>query len=316
MIAPSNLRPVSQALFSGLIDYAGMFPPASLSFSDAIDNFIKYQRTPNENWILGQYILLPTHLDELLGRGESFFSTLPKAISLSLVIKSPFETLERFLAPLTLYKGVLRVKSLEVVLDQDTPVEDFVANIIHIASRFNDDTHAPNLFFEVPYSPNGEELTLRLLDTIAQHLTPGCNRPGFKLRCGGAPHLIPTPQRVAFILKECALRSIPIKFTAGLHQPFCRTSSLHAPMVEYHGYFNIFFAAISAYRENSDISKLVQILTQDSLIPPSFSDEKIEWLGHSISAVEIARIRSTHVTSFGSCSFTEPIEEAKKLSWL
>jgi hypothetical protein len=316
LVNPSSPQPTSQALFSGLIDYAGMFPPASLSFDEALINFNCYQRSSHERWILGKFILLPSHLDQLVHKEDSFFSSLYKPLQLSLVIKPPFDDFVRFSAPLATLKEKLRVQSLEVLLDQSIPVEYFLSSILNLSTIFYHENRAPNIFIEVPHSPEEEKLTCQLLDGIAQHLNQGFSRVGFKLRCGGAPHLIPNPQRVASVLKECASRSIPIKFTAGLHQPFCHAASLDPSLLEHHGYFNIFFAAFLAYGRNSDQSELLTVITQKNSILPSLLDDKIEWLGHTISAIEIAHIRSTRVTSFGSCSFNEPIEEARKLLWL
>ena len=38
------MRAAARAVLSGLIDYAGLFPPAGLSMPDAVRNFATYQR--------------------------------------------------------------------------------------------------------------------------------------------------------------------------------------------------------------------------------------------------------------------------------
>ncbi len=46
------LRP----LLSGLIDYAGLFPPAAVSMADAVANYAAY-RTSADAWALGRFVL-------------------------------------------------------------------------------------------------------------------------------------------------------------------------------------------------------------------------------------------------------------------
>jgi hypothetical protein len=49
---PRSLR----ALLTNLIDYAGLFPPAALSLPAVIENYVRYQESP-ENWMLNRLVL-------------------------------------------------------------------------------------------------------------------------------------------------------------------------------------------------------------------------------------------------------------------
>src|SRR4051794_6460336 len=51
-MAPASLR----ALLAGAIDYAGLFPPASLSLAPALQNQGQYVRS-NDSWMLGAFVL-------------------------------------------------------------------------------------------------------------------------------------------------------------------------------------------------------------------------------------------------------------------
>lgn len=62
-VAPSP-TPI-RALLSGLIDYAGMFPPASLSLEDALNRYVVHLTTP-ESWIVARFICPVARLDELV----------------------------------------------------------------------------------------------------------------------------------------------------------------------------------------------------------------------------------------------------------
>ena len=50
------LARTKEALLTGLIDYAGMFPPASLSLEEAVRNYESYARG-EYSWILGRFII-------------------------------------------------------------------------------------------------------------------------------------------------------------------------------------------------------------------------------------------------------------------
>jgi hypothetical protein len=46
----------AKALFSGLIDYAGLFPPAALSMAEAVRNYARY-RGGEHAWMLGKFVV-------------------------------------------------------------------------------------------------------------------------------------------------------------------------------------------------------------------------------------------------------------------
>ena len=55
------------------IDYAGLFPPAGLGMSAAVDNYLRYQTGP-EAWALGRFIVPASRLvefQEAAGGGSS-----------------------------------------------------------------------------------------------------------------------------------------------------------------------------------------------------------------------------------------------------
>jgi hypothetical protein len=54
----------AEALFTGLIDYAGLFPPAALSMSDAVRNYDAYRRGEYA-WILGRFVVPVAKMSEV-----------------------------------------------------------------------------------------------------------------------------------------------------------------------------------------------------------------------------------------------------------
>src|SRR5207249_3714131 len=56
----SSLR----ALLGGIIDYAGLFPPAKLPLDQAIRRYAKYRRL-DDRWMLGRFVIPAARLGEL-----------------------------------------------------------------------------------------------------------------------------------------------------------------------------------------------------------------------------------------------------------
>ncbi|HEY9862509.1 MAG TPA: hypothetical protein V6D16_23630, partial [Candidatus Obscuribacterales bacterium] len=51
------------ALFSAIVDYAGLFPPAQLNLQTAMANYVQYQASPHA-WMLGRFILPALGLED------------------------------------------------------------------------------------------------------------------------------------------------------------------------------------------------------------------------------------------------------------
>ena len=56
---PAALR----ALLHGLVDYAGLFPPAALDMETAVRNYARYH-AGNDRWMLGRFVVHAARLDE------------------------------------------------------------------------------------------------------------------------------------------------------------------------------------------------------------------------------------------------------------
>ena len=56
--------PAVETLLEGLVDYAGLFPPAALSMRDAVVRYGSYRRGPHQR-MLGRFVVPVARLDEL-----------------------------------------------------------------------------------------------------------------------------------------------------------------------------------------------------------------------------------------------------------
>src|SRR5882757_4734763 len=83
--ASASVPAALRALLSGLIDYAGMFPPAKLSLAEAAKNFLEYM-SGRHAWMLGRFVVPAAQLEEL----RAYLAGNPEArgrtISLSVLL--------------------------------------------------------------------------------------------------------------------------------------------------------------------------------------------------------------------------------------
>ena len=148
----------------------------------------------------------------------------------------------------------------------------------------------------------------RLLDAIAAR---GLHA---KIRTGGiTPDAFPAIDDIAGFLRACKAKGVAFKATAGLHHPLRCVKPLtyepNAPTGTMHGFINVFLAA--ALLDHAD-----EVLAEADPRAFAFDDDGVSWRGHSVSTEELIAMRRDFATSFGSCSFEEPIGDLKELGWL
>jgi hypothetical protein len=72
------VAPSLRALVRNLIDYAGMFPPASLAREDAIARYRRYHGNEHA-WMLGRFVVSATQIDEMPEEPNGCFAVLSDA---------------------------------------------------------------------------------------------------------------------------------------------------------------------------------------------------------------------------------------------
>lgn len=308
----------SAAFFRALIDYAGLFPPAGLALEEAVKNYRGYLDHP-KRWVLSRFIVTPAQLGRMTPDLANLFSSQQK-LDISLVCKNPRAEIPAALDKIREFKGLLSLGSVEVPL---APSNDSAAQIAECEKTLQEIDALEgscSAFFELPFFEGWETALSSACDAITQAHTQSDRLRGLKLRCGGTePQLIPTPSRVALAITACAERKLPIKFTAGLHHPF--QSGMQAQLTacsaqSMHGYFNVFFSTLAAFTRGLSCAAITELLTSPGSPSPQFSDAALEWHDIRLSTTEISALRRSKIISFGSCSFTEPIDDAIALTWL
>ncbi len=149
---------------------------------------------------------------------------------------------------------------------------------------------------------------IALLDAIERHGQRA------KIRTGGiTPDAFPAIGNIAEFLRACKAKGVAFKATAGLHHPLRCVKPLtyepNAPTGTMHGFLNVFLAA--AMLDHAE-----EILAETDPRAFAFDDGYASWRGHRVSTEELRTMRSELATSFGSCSFEEPIHDLRELGWL
>jgi hypothetical protein len=137
---------------------------------------------------------------------------------------------------------------------------------------------------------------------------------GYKLRTGGVTaDAFPTCEQIASALVAAARNRVPIKFTAGLHHPVRQFRD--EVKTKMHGFLNVLGAGVLAAEHGWDVPTAAQMLEDEEPGSFLFEHDRFAWRQWKIGADAIQSRREL-VTSFGSCSFDEPLEDLRELHLL
>ena len=141
-----------------------------------------------------------------------------------------------------------------------------------------------------------------------------------KIRTGGITEdALPPAAEVARFIAAAARAGAVFKATAGLHHPlrgeYRLTYEPGSPLGTMHGYVNLFLAAAFA-RGGADEQALVALLEERDPQAFQFNNHGIRWRDHSLDSAALTAARESFATSYGSCSFREPVEEIRQLGML
>jgi hypothetical protein len=294
-VVPASAR----ALLSGIVDYAGLFPPAALAMEDAAAEYARWRRSP-EAWMLGRFVLPAARL---AGFARAADGLLPDGGA-----GAPWR-LSALLGP------DARGDSARVVSFNDAHAGRAVVDAVEAKATTAEETRdaldavPPGIAaaVEVP-------LDAELAPILAVLRERGARA---KARTGGVvPEAIPEPAALARFMDACAAAGVGWKATAGLHHPLRAAHALtyasDAPRAVMHGFLNV-FAAAALLAAGASAAEIELVLRETNAAAFRFTDEGLSWrlLGAPVAAVALARERAG--ASFGSCSFAEPVEGLRAL---
>jgi hypothetical protein len=279
------------SLLEGLIDYAGLYPPAGLDMRSAVRNYLNY-RQGKQAFVLGRFIVDLSRLVEL----REIAGPSLREMRLSVIAS----TTSDWGSLLPLIEDGIPIETVEVKVDK-------AVDVGRIRGGFP--AGAP-IYFEASATANYSEL----FDAIS---SAGARA---KLRLGGIiAEAFPSPQVAASLMAAIAERQIAFKATAGLHHPIrschrftCEPASLSGMM---HGFVNLFCAASLLFFDG-ELKDAQRVLEDEDPTAWSFTKEEIGWCNFKWNSEQVQSVRRSFLTSFGSCSFEEPLRDLETLGWL
>jgi hypothetical protein len=293
------------ALLDGLVDYAGLFPPASEDMRPALESYGSYLAS-SDNSALGRFIVPLRRLKELEEAGADLFPRKRDAEPwrLSVLVADDVHTAGEEMLRFNRHHSpgspaghiVIDVAELKA----STPAE--------IKSQHDELPRSLTSYFEIP--TNGD------VSPLVKALAGAGSRA--KIRTGGVtPEAFPPAEEIIDFISACRREGVPFKATAGLHHPVRGTYRLtyepDAPTGKMYGYLNVFLAAALVYAGEPDDTALALLQEEDPLAF-SFTDDAILWRDKRIDVDQIHASRADFAISFGSCSFREPVDEIESLA--
>ncbi|HEU5303591.1 MAG TPA: hypothetical protein VFU40_03010 [Gemmatimonadales bacterium] len=294
-----------RTLLQGSIDYAGLFPPAGLDMATAVANYARYHTGPSA-WALGRFITPAGRLPEF----EIEVSRLPRSSH-----------------PRPWRLGVLAGPDLAHDLGQ---IDNFsrrhmeagspalVADTVELKAASEDGIRdalqrtpaSLQAYIEVP------------IDRDPSTLVAAIGRAGgrAKVRTGGVSRdAFPSSGALLRFVASCIRAAVPFKATAGLHHPlrgdYRLTYAADSPCGTMFGFLNLFLA-VAFLRAGMIEAEVAQLLEEGAAEAFQFDETGLSWRKHRLELPVLRDVRRDGIISFGSCSFTEPIDDLEALRLL
>jgi hypothetical protein len=290
------------ALVSGLIDYAGLFPPAELDMAAAVRNYAAYVSDEHKR-MLGRLIVPAARLEEFEETASAYMGRSGTRWHLSVLLGTDIDTALARVADFNRRhrpgRGTGRATIDVIEVKASTPAE--IAAVMR--SRPTDVA----MTFEIPTAADPSPL-------IGEIARAGGRA---KVRTGGVTaDAIPSCAEVVRFLRACARGAVAFKATAGLHHAirgeYRLTYASDSPTATMHGFLNVFCAA-AFVRTGIPATDAVAMMEETAPDAFQFDGGGVTWRSRRITTPAISAARANYSLSFGSCSFSEPTDELRAL---
>jgi hypothetical protein len=303
-------RDARLAGLSGLIDYAGLFPPESLDMAGAVAGY-REALGGDHAWLVDRFICPVSRLEELAG--HLMASLRAGDLAWRIVAVADDGSADWMSA---VDADSARVRGFEVVMAGGAVVEVVERRVdeggvepgtIADASR----SFGRFVFYEVPWSDPDVERSLR---SLASAREAAGRSLGAKIRTGGViADAFPSPEAVARFLIGCRDLGLPLKATAGLHHPVrhrdATTGFVH------HGFLNLLAAAAFAV-DGASFDDVTAVLADDDAGAFALTPAGLTWRDRRAGVDALAAARTSLLRAYGSCSVQEPVDDLTALGVL
>ncbi len=218
-----------RCLLAGIIDYAGLFPPASLEMPAAVREYAR-QRASGDAWMLGRFVVPVGRLDELESAAASFWHSGGVPWRLSVLTPGDLAEARKRIDAFHHAHAEAGHAVVEAIERRAQTPEDVAAGMAAFSGL--------EVYFEIPHGDD----PAALMAALAEHGGRA------KIRSGGVTgDAFPTAAEVARFIVAASSAGVPFKATAGLHHPlrgdYRLTYEDDSPEGTMHGFLNVFLAA-------------------------------------------------------------------------
>ncbi len=274
-------------LLAALVDDAGLFPPESLPMADALARH-RADDDAGHPMLSGRFLCPGSRLGELRTEWSRLAADRTEPLRLGVILDTGLDGLDAARSEIA-EDPLLALEMVEV----PAPSADAVVAALDALGGFRSAA-----FLEGPRSPDW-------VKAVATANQPGGLR-GAKIRCGGArADLFPSPEELATFICACFEHGVPFKATAGLHGAVRHTDDETGFV--HHGFLNLVLAAVRAAAGRS-VDEVTAVLS--STDGAGLAAEARAVSGRALSAARLL------FRAYGSCSTSEPREEAAALGLL
>ncbi len=296
-----------EALLTGIVDYAGLFPPAKLDMAPVVRNYAEYIES-DRAWMLGRLIVPVARLEEFEHAAADALPTVDGAQPW-MISALGGDDLDADLRAIDDFnrRHANAAEGLAIIDTLETRAET-TSHVDQILRRLGDSLTA---FVEIPIAddPRGLIASLAAEGVAAKVRTGGVTESAF-----------PTVETLARFVLYCAAANVPFKATAGLHHPIRAPHRLtYEPDSEsgvMHGFLNVFLCAAFARGAVLTDAEAREILNETDPHAFQFEESGVTWRDRRLTIDQITKTRQKFAASFGSCSFEEPADDLAALGLL
>ena len=288
-----------RALLTELIDYAGLFPPAALDMATAVYNYAAYRQSEH-NWMLARFVVPVARLGEFESASAGLLPQ-DKPWQLSALLGNDWQNDFVCIAAFNeRHTGRAVIDTVEVKAESAVQIETLRQAL----------PAGLTAYVEIPIKGDSAAW-------IAALAQAGLYAKG---RMGGVTaEAFPSTSEIARFIAACVNAEVPFKASAGLHHPlrgeYRLTYATDSATATMHGFLNVFLAA--AFAQNGlAVEQLIEVLEERSPSTIQFESGRVVWRGEELVRGQLVNARHLAALAFGSCSFTEPLEDLQKLGLL
>jgi hypothetical protein len=289
------------AALTGLIDYAGLFPPAGLPLDVVVDQYGRY-RTGRHAWMLGRLVVPADRLADADVAARRAGASVDEPWGVSALVGTADQS-----------DGV----AASVIADHRRPHGLRVEAVEAVAASADDITRLAAIwpaqferYVEIPGEPDPAPLMAAL----------SAGGMFAKIRAGGVTlDRFPTTAQLARFLVRAREAGVAMKATAGLHHAlrgdYRLTYEPESAKGTMHGFVNLVLAATLLAAGKIDEALAEACLDDDRPEAFKLSGRAGAWLNGVVTYIELSHARRSLLRSVGSCSFDEPVAEIEALDF-